>query len=101
MAGRSGEPLHIALLSVASEREAALPRHSLDRCMDNLQGIILSHLRQGDAAARCSASQFVLLLPQATYENGRQICERIIRAFGRQFPHSPAVLRASVQSLMV
>ena len=100
MAGRSGEPLHIALLSVASEREAALPRHSLDRCMDNLQGIILSHLRQGDAAARCSASQFVLLLPQASYENGRQVCERIIRAFGRQFPHSPAVLRVSVQSLM-
>lgn len=100
MAGRSGEPLHIALISVVGAENAALPRHSLDRCMDNLQEIILSHLRQGDAAARCSASQFVLLLPQASYENGRQICQRINRAFSRQFPHSPASLRASVQSLL-
>lgn len=100
MAGRSGEPLHIALISVVGAGNTALPRHSLDRCMDNLQEIILSHLRQGDAAARCSASQFVLLLPQASYENGRQICQRINRAFSRQFPHSPAALRASVQSLM-
>lgn len=100
MAGRSGEPLHIALLSVESDGDAPLPRHSLDRCMDNLQGIILRHLRQGDAASRCSASQFVLLLPQASYENGLQICTRITRAFSRQFPHSPAVLRVSVQSLL-
>ena len=100
MAGRSGEPLHIALLSVTGAGDAPLPRHSLDRCMDNLQGTILSHMRQGDAAARCSASQFVLLLPQASYENGLQICTRITRAFTRQFPHSPAVLRFSVQSLL-
>lgn len=100
MAGRSGEPLHIALLSVTGGDDAPLPRHSLDRCMDNLQGIILSHMRQGDAAARCSASQFVLLLPQASYENGLQICTRITRAFNRQFPHSPAALRFSVQSLL-
>lgn len=100
MAGRSGEPLHVALISVVGAENTVLPRHSLDRCMDNLQEIILSHLRQGDAAARCSASQFVLLLPQASYENGRQICQRINRAFSRRFPHSPASLRASVQSLL-
>lgn len=100
MAGRSGEPLHIALLSLVGEGKAPLPRYSLDRCMDHLQGIILSHLRQGDAAARCSASQFVLLLPQASYENGLRICTRITRAFARRFPHSPAALRVSVQSLL-
>jgi len=68
--------------------------------MDNLQEILLHHLRQGDAAARCSASQFVLLLPQASYDNGLHICTRITRAFARQFPHSPAALQVSVQSLL-
>lgn len=100
MAGRSGEPLHIALISITGPEDAPLPRYSLDRAMDNLQGVILSRLRRGDAAARCSASQFVLLLPQASYENGQMICSRILRAFARQFPHSPARLQISVQPLL-
>ena len=98
MAARSGEPLHVALISV-QPKDAPLPRHSLDRVMDHLQDIIRRHLRQGDAATRCSVSQFALLLPQATYENGQMICARITRAFVRQFPHSPAALHVSLQPL--
>lgn len=99
MAARSGEPLHVALISVQPAKDAPLPRHSLDRVMDHLQDIIRRHLRRGDAATRCSASQFALLLPQATYANGQMICSRITRAFVRQFPHSPAALRVSLQPL--
>lgn len=99
MAARSGEPLHVALISVRPAKDAPLPRHSLDRVMDHLQDVIRRHLRRGDAATRCSASQFALLLPQATYENGQMICSRITRAFVRQFPHSPAVLHVSLQPL--
>ncbi|MEY8402799.1 BTAD domain-containing putative transcriptional regulator [Oscillospiraceae bacterium 44-34] len=99
MAGRSGEPIHIALISIQPVKDAPLPRHSLNRVMDHLQDIIRRHLRRGDTATRCSASQFVLLLPQATYENGQMICSRITRAFVRQFPHAPASLRVSVQPL--
>lgn len=99
MAARSGEPLHVALISVQPGKDAPLPRHSLDRVMDHLQDVIRRHLRRGDAATRCSASQFALLLPQTTYENGRMVCSRITRAFVRQFPHSPAVLHVSLQPL--
>lgn len=97
-AGRSGEPLHVALISI--DGDGVLPKYSLDRAMDNLQSVILGNLRRGDTAARCSASQFILLLPQATYENGKMVCSRIARAFTRQFPHSPASLQVSVQSLL-
>ncbi len=100
MAARSGDPLHIALISVQSAKDTSLPRHSLNRVMDHLQDVIRRHLRRGDAATRCSASQFALLLPQATYENGQMICTRITRAFIRQFPHSPAVLHVSLQPLL-
>lgn len=99
MAARSGEPLHVALISVRPAKDTPLPRHSLDRVMDHLQDVIRRHLRRGDAATRCSASQFALLLPQATYANGQMICSRITRAFVRQFPHSPAVLHVSLQPL--
>lgn len=39
------------------------------------------------------------LLPQANFENSRKVMERIIKAFSRQYPHSPAVLHYSVQPL--
>ena len=100
MAERSGDSLHVALISLTGPEDSTLPKASLDRAMDNLEGVILSHMRRGDTATRCSASQFLLLLPWASYENGRMICGRISRAFARQFPHSPARLQFSVQPLL-
>lgn len=99
MAGRSGGPVHVALISVVPAGDSPLPQYSLKRVMDNLEEIIRRQLRRGDAAARCGASQFVLLLPQATYQNGQMVCTRIRRAFVRQFPHSPARIQISVQPL--
>jgi len=95
---RSGDAVHIGLLSVSGEG-GELPRRSLDICMSNLQELICSCLRRGDVAARCSLTQFIILLPQANYENSCMVMERIIKAFVRQHPHSPAALRFSVQPL--
>ena len=66
--------------------------------MENLQELRTS-LRKGDIAARCSVSQYILMLPQANYENSCKVCERIIRAFARRYPRSPACLHRSVQTL--
>ena len=96
---RNGSAVHIALLSVTGEKGSPLPRRSLDRVMENLQEIIRTGLRKGDIASRCSVSQYILMLPQANYENSRMVCDRIIRAFFRQYPHSPAQLHYSVQPL--
>ena len=67
--------------------------------MNNLEELIAGQLRRGDAFTRCSASQFALLLPQASYENSRMVCARITRAFVRQYPHSPAALQSAVLPL--
>lgn len=96
---RSGEVIHIALLSVHSSDAQPLPRRSLDRAMDNLQSLLVNNLRQGDVITRCSASQLIIMLPQANYENSRAVCQRIIKAFSRQYPHSPAQIRFSVHPL--
>ena len=67
--------------------------------MENLQELIRFSLRRGDVAARCRVSPYILLLPQANYENSCKVCERIIKGFCRQYPHSPAQLHYSVQPL--
>lgn len=87
---RSKEIAHIALISVTDEAGNPSSVRSLPYIMDNLEVCIRTNLRRGDAAARCSASQYVLLLPQANYPNSNMVCSRIIRSFARQYPHSPA-----------
>lgn len=96
---RSGDAVHLVLLSAAGEEGDALSRRSLDRVVENLQELIRSSLRRGDIVARCSVSQFILLLPHANYENSRMVCDRIIKAFRRMYPHSPATLRTSIHPL--
>lgn len=99
LAQRSGQALHAALFTLDGTEDAPLPRHSRDRAMDHLQEVILRELRRGDAAARCSAAQFVLLLPQAEYAGAVRVCRRVCRAFTRQFPHSPARISFAVLPL--
>lgn len=94
---RSGDAIHIALLSMTDEAGEELSKRSLSHAMENLQEQIRINLRRGDTASRCSASQYILMLPRANFENSRMVCERIIRAFCRQYPHSPAQLHYSVQ----
>lgn len=99
MIERSGDAAHLALISILSDSDKELSRRSLDCVVENLRDLIRINLRRGDVAARCSVSQFILLLPQANYENARMVCERITKAFVRQYPHSPACLQSSVQPL--
>lgn len=96
---RNGDAVHIGLLSVFGRDGKTLAKRSLDRAVENLQKQIFSSLRKGDIAARCSVSQFVLMLSQANFENSCMVCERIIKAFCRRYPHSPAEIRYSVQPL--
>jgi len=96
---RNGDAVHICLLSVTAANGSDLSKRSLDRCMTNLKDLICLGLRKGDIVSRCSISQYILMLPHANYENSCMVCERVIRAFSRQYPHSPALLRYAVQPL--
>lgn len=96
---RSGEVIHIALLSLHGRDDKPLSRRSLDCAMENLQNVTMRNLRLGDVVSRCSQTQLVVMLPQANYENSGMVCQRIIKAFCRQYPHSPADIRFSVQPL--
>ena len=96
---RSGDVIHIGLFSVRGVGDKPLARRSLDRAMENLKELVVANLRQGDVVTKCSVSQLIVMLPQANYENSCAVCQRLIRAFGRQYPHSPAEIHFSVQPL--
>ena len=96
---RTGDAVHIGLLTLTGENGKELAKRSLDRAMENLREQIRMNLRRGDVASQCSVSQFILMLPQANYENSCMVCQRICKAFARQHPHSPAEIRFSVHPL--
>lgn len=96
---RNGHSSNICLLSVSGKDGEMLARRSLDPAMNNLQVLVQNNLRRGDAIARCSISQYIILLPQANYENSRMVADRLVSAFYRRYPHSPARLRYTVQPL--
>lgn len=96
---RNGHSANICLLSVSGKDGEMLARRSLDPAMNNLQALVQNNLRRGDVIARCSISQYIILLPQANYENSRMVADRLVSAFYRRYPHSPARLRYTVQPL--
>ncbi len=96
---RNGHSANICLLSVSGKDGEMLARRSLDPAMNNLQVLVQNDLRRGDVIARCSISQYIILLPQANYENSRMVADRLVSAFYRRYPHSPARLRYTVQPL--
>ena len=97
---RNGHSANICLLSVSGKDGEMLARRSLDPAMNNLQVLVQNNLRRGDVIARCSISQYIILLPQANYENSRMVADRLVSAFYRRYPHSPARLRYTVQPLV-
>lgn len=96
---RSGDAVHIALLTVIDKNGEELSQRSMDKAMENLQELIRTNLRKGDIASRCSISQFILMLPEANFENSCMVCRRVITAFARKYPHSMARIDFSVMPL--
>ncbi len=98
-ASRTGQAVFVGLLTLS--RQDALPPSvkSLNATMAKLLDVICSSLRRGDVVSRFSASQYVLMLPTLTFENGQMVLERITKRFRQQYPHSPLTVRANLQPL--
>lgn len=96
---RSGSVTHVALLSVTGSPEKPLNKRSMNRIMEQLGAALRTNLRRGDVISRCSASQYIILLPKANYENSCMVCRRILGAFHRAHPHVTARVHYLVQPL--
>jgi len=98
-AERDGRSLHLCLVAAESAGEGQLSAKSLDTAMRRLCVCIRSNLRAGDVFARCSVSQYVVLLPLADLENSERVMERVVKRFHRLNPRSPVELSFSVRTV--
>ena len=93
---RSGVAAHIAVLTVEGRHGIQLSRKQQETAVNHLEEHIRMGLRRGDAAARCSVSQFVIMLPQANYENSCMVCNRLVRSYFRKHPRSDIDIKFTV-----
>lgn len=98
-AERTGQVIQLSMLSILSADGKKLSAKQTSLTMDRLKEIILNTLRRGDAFTQFSASQYLILLPCANYENGTKVLQRLINHFNRTYPTMNVRLQFSVLPL--
>jgi DNA-binding SARP family transcriptional activator len=80
---RLNTPMFLALVTISSIDKRPVEPLMLDKTMKSLLHIIQGSLRKGDTVSRYSPSQFAVLLPTQSHENGRIAMERVKKSFYR------------------
>ncbi len=96
---RRGDAIHVGVLSLEGRNGKELSDRVLENAMRQLGACIRKTLRVGDVASACSASQYILLLVQANYENSQMVCQRVRRAFSSAHPSSNVTISVDVMPL--
>ncbi len=93
---RSGNTIHIALFTLSAKNGKPTPKQKIDTAMNHFGNLITSRLRHCDIIARCSLSQFVVMLNLANYEDSLALCSRLSNTFRSNHPHSSIQLSYAV-----
>ncbi|MCI8419293.1 MAG: SARP family transcriptional regulator [Oscillospiraceae bacterium] len=96
---RSKRGVYLALISASMRDGSVPPLKMLNNYMDKLGDCIQSTLRRGDVVSKYSISQYILLLPTSSSENGRLALGRITSRFLEKYPRCPLVLRTGIQEI--
>ena len=67
--------------------------------MSQLHSAIQYSLRRGDVFTRYSVSQYLIMLPTVSFENGEMVLKRIQKNFKKENPHSKAIITYKLQPL--
>lgn len=97
---RNGGTYHLILMNITDISDKPLAKRSLSICVDHMKDLLCSLLRCGDIISMCSPSQFVVLLPNANYENTEKVVNRIESIFYQRFPHTPAKINHYIQPVI-
>jgi len=93
---RSGIAVHMVLITVKDRKGGTFTEKKREKIMENMKEVLHASLRRGDSAARCSAQQYVVMLPRANFENSQMVCERILRAYYQRYSRADAELHYDV-----
>ncbi len=96
---RTGQVIHIALITITTDNRKPLTQKQTNTTMDRLKDVIGNSLRRNDVYARYSVTQYLLMLPSASFENSQMVMNRIVSAFRSQYPKMPVTLQYKVLPL--
>ena len=97
---RNNSIQHLVLINVTDILDQELTKRSLTTIVKNLRLFLCSKLRSGDIISMCSPSQFILLLPNASFEDTQKVLKRLETSFYKQYPHTPAKLTYYIQPVV-
>ena len=92
---RSGQSVQLALITLSAKDDAVNTRVR-NNTMERLREVIAGALRRGDVFTRYSLTQYLILLPASSYENGEKVLRRVIRSFSHTYPKTPVILTYAV-----
>ena len=98
-AARSGRSMYLCLITATMRDGTVPPLKLLNGYMDKLADCIQGTLRRGDVAAKYSISQYILLLPTSSAENGNLALGRILDRFLERYPRCPLALESAIQPM--
>lgn len=82
---RSGDSIYICLMTLNLPQSGNPKQKFQNKVMDDLQNCIHDTLRRGDVYSRYSVTQFIILLPTTSFENGQMVLERILSLFHKKY----------------
>ena len=80
---RSGNPVFLALLTLAAVNQKV---PDINKTADSLLCFLLASLRKGDVVTKWNDTQFLLLLPGLSFEQGEKVLNRICSDFKKIHP---------------
>lgn len=92
-AARTGQAMHIALITISGAGGAVLKQKQVVVTMERLSEVISETLRKSDIYTRYSVTQYLILLPSASYENGNAVMSRIVSTYKSRHAKSNVVLQ--------
>ncbi len=89
---RSNTTIFLGLIMVNTVDSQPIEPMKLDDIMQLLVNVLRTTLRKGDTITQYTASQYALLLPLKSYDNGKLVMERIKRQFYKEYVTSSIIL---------
>lgn len=96
---RSGDSVYLCLLTVGDRKGRILKAEIQARAMERLKQAIQMTLRSSDSYSRYSVSQYIMLLPSITHENGERVMQRIVSAFNKAYVRKDVAVSCSLNAI--
>ena len=101
MVERYNSTMFLGLITISNTYDQNFDSLVLDNIMKQLLETTRKNLRRGDTLSRYSAMQYVVLLPTVTYETGKEVMERVKKAFYKEYVKSSVMLTYKLRPLGV